>query len=165
MDERILQIVDYFQNYKDITIPNDELIKIISNLEIMESIELIDDMIINQFGTNIIDRLDFYNQIYHHDVWENIIKEIEYEDNKNYYIWAILLVELHKYNLTNQIIEYFPIKCKDTLVTKVLVKLMIEEKNKYSEMIKRLVELVVKEKVMYSDIIKLLEENKHIYSS
>ena len=164
MDERILQIVDYFQNYKDITIPNDELIKIISNLEIMESIELIDDMIINQFGTNIIDRLDFYNQIYHHDVWENIIKEIEYEDNKNYYIWAILLVELHKYNLTNQIIEYFPIKCKDTLVTKVFVELMIEEKNKYSKMIKRLVELAAKEKVMYSDIINLLEENKHIYS-
>ena len=164
MDERILQIVDYFQNYKYITIPNDELIKIISNLEIMESIELIDDMIINQFGTNIIDRLDFYNQIYHHDVWENIIKEIEYEDNKNYYIWAILLVELHKYNLTNQIIEYFPIKCKDTLVTKVFVELMIEEKNKYSKMIKRLVELAAKEKVMYSDIINLLEENKHIYS-
>ena len=164
MDERILQIVDYFQNYKDITIPNDELIKIISNLEIMESIELIDDMIINQFGTNIIDRLDFYNKIYNHDVWENIIKEIEYEDNKNYYIWAILLVELHKYNLTNQIIEYFPIKCKDTLVTKVFVELMIEEKNKYSKMIKRLVELAAKEKVMYSDIINLLEENKHIYS-
>lgn len=163
----MLQIVNYFQNYKDITIPNDDLIKIISNLESMESIELIDDMIINKFSSNIIDRLDFYNQIYHHDILENIIKkiEIESEDNKNYYIWAILIVELHKCNLTNQIIEYFPIKCKDTLVTKVLVKLMIEEKNKYSEMIKRLVELVVKEKVMYSDIIKLLEENKHIYSS
>ena len=41
---------------------------------------------------------------------------------------------------------------------------MIEEKNKYSKMIKRLVELAAKEKVMYSDIINLLEENKHIYS-
>ena len=43
-----------FQNYKDITIPNDDLIKIISNLEIMESIELIDDMIINKFSSNMI---------------------------------------------------------------------------------------------------------------
>ena len=27
----MLQIVNYFQNYKDITIPNDDLIKIIEN--------------------------------------------------------------------------------------------------------------------------------------
>ena len=49
------QIVSYYQNYKNYRIPNDDLIAIISDLKIMASIERIDDMIINEYGDNIID--------------------------------------------------------------------------------------------------------------
>ena len=66
------QIVNYYQNYKNNRIPNDDLISIISNLKIMASIEEIDDMIINEYGDNMIDRLDFYNQIYHHHIFDII---------------------------------------------------------------------------------------------
>jgi len=124
----------------------------------MANIEIIDDMIINKYGNDIIARIDFYNQIYHHNIWEAIIKEIEFNDNKNYYLWAIIIIELHKCNLTNQVIEHFPTKCEDnldTVIKKVFHKAIIEEKNKYSTMIGKLVELAIKEKEMYYEIINL----------
>ena len=151
----MMQIVSYYENYKNNKIPNDDLIAIISNLEIMVSIETIDNMIINQYGDNIIDRLDFYNQIYHHHIFDIIIKELEHKENKNHFIFAMIFVELHKCNLTNHII--------DILVTEELRETLIKQKNKYSKMITKLVELAVKEKEIYNDIINLIEENKHIY--
>ena len=96
MNDKIQQIVNYYQNYKNNRIPNDDLIAIISDLKIMASIEQIDDMIINEYGDNIIDRLDFYNQIYHHHIFDVILKEIEHKENKNYCILTMILVELHK---------------------------------------------------------------------
>ena len=63
MNDKMQQIVNYYQNYKNNRIPNDDLIAIISDFKIMASIEKIDDMIINEYGDNIIDRLDFYDQI------------------------------------------------------------------------------------------------------
>ena len=130
MDDKMMQIVNYYQNYKNNKIPNDDLIAIISNLEIMVSIEKIDDMIINEYGDNIIDRLDFYNQIYHHHILDIIIKEIENKENKNYCILAMIFVELHKCNLTNQVIQSFSEQnCKDSLVTEAFHKTLIKRKN------------------------------------
>jgi len=116
----------------------------------MASIEKIDDMIVNEYGDNMIDRLDFYNQIYHHHILDIIIKQIEYKDNKNYFIFAMIVIELHKCNLTNHIIESFTE--------------LINQKKMYSKMITKLVELAEKEKEMYSNIIDLVEENKNMYS-
>jgi hypothetical protein len=107
MNDRMQQIVSYYQNYKNDIIPNDDLIAIISNFKIMASIEKIDDMIINEYGDNMIDRLDFYNQIYHHHILDIIIEQIEYKDDKNYFIFAMIVVELHKCNLTNHITDSF----------------------------------------------------------
>ena len=61
----------------------------------------------SQYGDNIIDRLDFYDQIYHHHILDIIMKEIEHKENKNYCILTMILVELHKCNLTNHLIESF----------------------------------------------------------
>ncbi len=159
------QIVNYYQNYKNNRIPNDDLISIISNLKIMTSIEEIDDMIINEYGDNMIDRLDFYNQIYHHHIFDIIIKEIEHKKNKNYFIFAMIFVELHKCNLTNHVMDsLLEQTSEDSLVAKAFHETLIKQKNKYSKMITKLVELAVKEKEIYSDIINLIEENKHIYS-
>ena len=107
------QIVSYYQNYKNNIIPNDDLIAIISDLKIMASIERIDDMIINEYGDNIIDRLDFYDQIYNHHILDIIMKEIEHKENKNYCILTMILVELHKCNLTNHLIESFSEQTSD----------------------------------------------------
>jgi hypothetical protein len=71
----------------------------------MASIEKIDDMIINKYGDNMTDRLDFYNHIYHHHIMDIIIKQIEYKDDKNYFIISMIFIELHKCNLINHIIE------------------------------------------------------------
>jgi hypothetical protein len=150
MDDKMQQLVNYYQNYKNDIIPNDNLIAIISNFKIMASIEKIDDMIINEYGDNMIDRLDFYNQIYHHHILDIIIKQIEYKDNKNYFIFAMIFVELHKCNLANHVIES--------------ITELIKQKKMYSKMITKLVELAEKEKEMYSNIIDLVEENKHMYS-
>ena len=150
MNDKMQQIVNYYQNYKNDIIPNDDLIAILSNFKIMASIEKIDDMIVNEYGDNMIDRLDFYNQIYHHHILDIIIKQIEYKDNKNYFIFAMIVVELHKCNLTNHIIESFTE--------------LINQKKMYSKMITKLVELAEKEKEMYSNIIDLVEENKNMYS-
>ena len=159
------QIVSYYQNYKNYRIPNDDLIAIISDLKIMASIERIDDMIINEYGDNIIDRLDFYDQIYHHHILDIIMKEIEHKENKNYCILTMILVELHKCNLTNHLIESFSEQTSDdSLSTEAFHETLINKKNKYSEMITKLVESTVKENEIYDYIINLLEENKHIYS-
>ena len=150
MNDKMQQIVNYYQNYKNDIIPNDDLIAILSNFKTMASIEKIDDMIVNEYGDNMIDRLDFYNQIYHHHILDIIIKQIEYKDNKNYFIFAMIVIELHKCNLTNHIIESFTE--------------LINQKKMYSKMITKLVELAEKEKEMYSNIIDLVEENKNMYS-
>ena len=165
MNDNMQQIVNYYQNYKNDIIPNDDLIAIISNFKIMASIEKIDDMIVNEYGDNMIDRLDFYNQIYHHHIMDIIIKQIEYKDDKNYFIFAMIVVELHKCNLTNHIIESFSGQTfEDNLASKAIQKKLIEQKNKYSKIISKLVELAEKEKEVYSNIIDLVEENKHMYS-
>lgn len=159
------QIVSYYQNYKNDRIPNDDLIAIISDLKIMASIERIDDMIINEYGDNIIDRLDFYDQIYHHHILDIIMKEIEHKENKNYCILTMILVELHKCNLTNHLIESFSEQTSGySLSPEAFHETLINKKNKYSEMITKLVESTVKENEIYDYIINLLEENKHIYS-
>ena len=158
MNDKMQQIVNYYQNYKNNRIPNDDLIAIISDLKIMASIEKIDDMIINEYGDNIIDRLDFYNQIYHHHIFDVILKEIEHKENKNYCILTMILVELHKCNLNNHVIESSSEQTyEDNLA-------FHEQKKKYSNMITKLVELSVKENKIYSYIINLLEENKHMYA-
>lgn len=155
MNDKIQQIVNYYQNYKNNRIPNDDLIAIISDLKIMASIEQIDDMIINEYGDNIIDRLDFYNQIYHHHIFDVILKEIEHKENKNYCILTMILVELHKCNLNNHVIE----SSSEEQTA------FHEQKKKYSNMITKLVEKVSrKENKIYSYIINLLEENKHMYA-
>jgi hypothetical protein len=151
------KIVNYYQDYKNNKIPNDELIEIICDLTIMSSIEKIDDMIVNEYGDNMIDRLDFYDHIYHHHIFDILSKEIENKKNKNYCILTMIFVELHKCNLTNSIIseQTFEDSLHQTLINK---------KKKYSEMITKLAESSVKENEIYSDIINLLEENKNMYS-
>ena len=161
MNDKMQQIVNYYQNYKNNRIPDDDLIAIISNLKIMASIEQIDDMIINEYGDNIIDRLDFYDQIYHHHIFDVILKEIESKENKNYYILTMILVELHKCNLNNHVIES---SSEQTYEAKAFHETLIEQKKKYSNMITKLLESSVKENKIYSDIINLLEENKHMYA-
>lgn len=168
MNDKMQQIVNYYQNYKNNRIPNDDLIAIISDLKIMASIEEIDDMIINEYGDNIIDRLDFYDQIYHHHIFDIILKEIESKQNKNYCILSMILVELHKCNLTNHVIQYSSEQTYEdslvSLVEKAFHKTLIETKKEYSKMITKLVESAEKENEIYSDIIDLLEENKHMYA-
>ena len=165
MNDKMQQIVSYYQNYKIDIIPNDDLIAIISNFKIMASIEKIDDMIVNEYGDNMTDRLNFYNHIYHHHIMDTIIKQIEYKDDKNYYIFAMIVIELHKCNLINHIIESSTEQtCEDSLVSKLIHETLIKQKNNYSKMITKLVELAEKEKEIYSNIIDLVEENKHMYS-
>jgi hypothetical protein len=118
----------------------------------MASIEKIDDMIINEYGDNMIDRLDFYNQIYHHHILDIIIEQIEYKDDKNYFIFAMIVVELHKCNLTNHITDSFTESS------------FINQKKMYSKMITKLAGLAEKEKEIYSNIIDLVEQNKHMYN-
>ena len=162
MNDKMQQIVNYYQNYKNNRIPNDDLIAIISDLKIMASIEKIDDMIINEYGDNIIDRLDFYDQIYHHHIFDIISKEIEHKENKNYCILTMIFVELHKCNLTNHVIESLSEQTfEDSLA---FHKTLIENKIKYSKMITKLVESTEKENEIYSNIIDILEENKHMYA-
>ena len=164
-DKMQQQIVNYYQNYKNDIIPSDDLIAIIFNFKIMASIEKIDDMIINKYGDNMIDRLDFYNHIYHHHIMDIIIKQIEYKDDKNYFIISMIFIELHKCNLTNHIIESFSGQTfEDSLASEAIHETLIKQKNNYSKMITKLVELADKEKEMYSNIIDLVEENKHMYS-
>jgi len=166
MNDKMQQIVSYYQNYKIDIIPNDDLIAIISNFKIMASIEKIDDMIVNEYGDNMTDRLNFYNHIYHHHIMDTIIKQIEYKDDKNYYIFAMIVIELHKCNLINHIIIECSTEqtCEDSLVSKLIHETLIKQKNNYSKMITKLVELAEKEKEIYSNIIDLVEENKHMYS-
>ena len=166
MNDKMQQIVSYYQNYKNDIIPNDDLIAIISNFKIMANIEKIDDMIVNEYGDNMIDRLYFYNHIYHHHIMDIIIKQIEYKDDKNYYIFAMIVIELHKCNLINHIIIESSTEqtCEDSLVSKLIHETLIKQKNNYSKMITKLVELAEKEKEIYSNIIDLVEENKHMYS-
>ena len=162
MNDKMQQIVNYYQNYKNNRIPNDDLIAIISDFKIMASIEKIDDMIINEYGDNIIDRLDFYDQIYHHHIFDIISKEIEHKENKNYCILTMIFVELHKCNLTNHVIESLSEQTfEDSLA---FHKTLIENKIKYSKMITKLVESAEKENEIYSNIIDILEENKHMYA-
>ena len=162
MNDKMQQIVNYYQNYKNNRIPNDDLIAIISDLKIMASIEKIDDMIINEYGDNIIDRLDFYDQIYHHHIFDIISKKIEHKENKNYCILTMIFIELHKCNLTNHVIESLSEQTfEDSLA---LHKTLIENKIKYSKMITKLVESTEKENEIYSNIIDILEENKHMYA-
>jgi len=164
-DKMQQQIVNYYQNYKNDIIPSDDLIAIIFNFKIMASIEKIDDMIINKYGDNMTDRLDFYNHIYHHHIMDIIIKQIEYKDDKNYFIISMIFIELHKCNLTNHIIESFSEQTfEDSLASEAIHETLIKQKNNYSKMITKLVELADKEKEMYSNIIDLVEENKHMYS-
>jgi hypothetical protein len=158
MNDIMQQIVNYYQNYKNDIIPNDDLIAIIFNFKIMASIEKIDDMIINKYGDNMTDRLDFYNHIYHHHIMDIIIKQIEYKDDKNYFIISMIFVELHKCNLTNHIIES---SFEDNIAAQAK---LINKKKMYSKMITKLVELADKEKEMYSNIIDLVETNKHMYN-
>jgi hypothetical protein len=86
-----------------------------------------------------------------------IIKQIEYKDDKNYFIISMIFIELHKCNLTNHIIEssFEDIAAQAKLINK---------KKMYSKMITKLVELADKEKEMYSNIIDLVETNKHMYN-
>ena len=162
MNDKMQQIVNYYQNYKNNRIPNDDLIAIISDFKIMASIEKIDDMIINEYGDNIIDRLDFYDQIYHHHIFYIISKEIEHKENKNYCILTMIFVELHKCNLTNHVIESLSEQTfEDSLA---FHKTLIGNKIKYSKMITKLVESAEKENEIYSNIIDILEENKHMYA-
>jgi hypothetical protein len=162
MNDIMQQIVNYYQNYKNDIIPNDDLIAIIFNFKIMASIEKIDDMIINKYGDNMIDRLDFYNHIYHHHIMDIIIKQIEYKDDKNYFIISMIFIELHKCNLTNHIIES---STEQTVEDNIAAQAkLINKKKMYSKMITKLVELADKEKEMYSNIIDLVETNKHMYN-
>lgn len=156
-------IVNYYENYKNNRIPNDDLIAIISDLETMESIEMIDDMIIDKYGANIIERLDFYDQIYNHHIWEVIMKEIEDKQNKNDLIFAAIFVELHKCNLINQIIESFSEQeLQDSLVKRAFHKTLIKEKNDFTKMITTLVESAEQGNEVYTSIIDLIEGNKNI---
>lgn len=156
-------IVNYYEDYKNNRIPNDDLIAIISDLETMESIEMIDDMIIDKYGANIIDRLDFYDQIYNHHIWEVIMKEIEDKQNKNDLIFAAIFVELHKCNLINQIIESFSEQeFEDTLVARAFHKTLIKQKNDSTKMITTLVECAEQENEVYTCIVELIEGNKNI---
>jgi hypothetical protein len=162
MNDIMQQIVNYYQNYKNDIIPNDDLIAIIFNFKIMASIEKIDDMIINKYGDNMTDRLDFYNHIYHHHIMDIIIKQIEYKDDKNYFIISMIFIELHKCNLTNHIIES---STEQTVEDNIAAQAkLIKQKKMYSKMITKLVELADKEKEMYSNIIDLVETNKHMYN-
>jgi len=162
MNDIMQQIVNYYQNYKNDIIPNDDLIAIIFNFKIMASIEKIDDMIINKYGDNMIDRLDFYNHIYHHHIMDIIIKQIEYKDDKNYFIISMIFIELHKCNLINHIIES---STEQTVEDNIAAQAkLINKKKMYSKMITKLVELADKEKEMYSNIIDLVETNKHMYN-
>lgn len=165
MNDKMMEIVNYYQNYKNNKIPNEDLIAIISDLKIMASIEKIDDMILNEYGDNMIDRLNFYDHIYHHHIFDIILKEIEHKQNKNYCILTMILVELHKCNLTNNIIESVSEQTfEDSLVAKAFRETLLKQKKKYSKMITKLVELAVQENEIYNYIINLLEENKHMYS-
>jgi hypothetical protein len=77
----------------------------------------------------------------------------------------MIVVELHKCNLTNHIIESFSEQTfEDSLSTEAIHGKLIKQKNNYSKIITKLVELAEKEREIYSNIIDLVEENKHMYS-
>ena len=64
----------------------------------------------------------------------------------------MIVVELHKCNLSNHITESFTESS------------FINQKKMYSEMITKLVESAEKEKETYSNIIDLVETNKDMYN-
>lgn len=90
MNEKMQLIVNGYQNHKDNRTLDDDLIAVIFDLKIMISIEKIDEMIVTQYAANMIDRLDYYDQMYEHHIF-NLAKF------KHYMINLIVNILNHTY--------------------------------------------------------------------
>jgi hypothetical protein len=143
MSQTLELLNNYFKEYK-LFLETDD-ITINSILDSMLDIDSLDDLLITSHHASVLERWEFYEFIYNHQVFSEILKQCWEDPTINALIYKIIFVEIYKISMLNSIPQN---------------PFVIGTKQQNKNMILRALEKSQKDHELYPRILELLEDNK-----